>query len=153
MYHELDRLLETLADSVAGFEHVAGHVHQYGFYAFCERRAGDRARLLAALRQKAHALKGRSAPHGTLLGSAHRLLLDLRTALGMNEKAVIEELVRGEAFLIHHIDQYLEAGHCPSEDVWDLVCAIRADVARTLFELEGLLHPVPRSAARRSVRA
>ena len=132
-----EHLLEILADSLAGFDHVAEHAHRFDFYSYCEHYAVQRAQLAGdfgrILKQHGSTL----AIHGTALGSAHRLLLDMRGALDSGVMAVLDELLRGETFLASRIDAMLEHDDLP-DDVYDIVRLIHANTSQSLLDLKAM---------------
>ncbi|KQX19395.1 DUF2383 domain-containing protein [Sphingomonas sp. Root720] len=98
---------ETIADSVAGYTHVGERAHGFGLYAYCEHQAIERGKHARALDRliREHGWHGDAG--GTLLGSAHRLFIDLKLAISHGEEAVLRELHRGEAFLLDKIEAAL----------------------------------------------
>lgn len=132
-----ERLLETLADSLAGFDHVAEHAHRFDFYSYCEHYAVQRAQLT---RQLGRALKrhrsGLSA-HGTVLGSVHRLYLDIRGTLDSGVVTVLEELIRGETFLASRTDGLLEHDGLPDE-IYEIIRLIRTNISESLLDLTAM---------------
>lgn len=103
-------VIEMLADSAAGYAHVGEHAHGFKLYAFCEHQAMMRDKAAKSLAAHMHIRGWQTNAHGTLLGSAHRLFIDLRVALGYSHDAVIRELHRGETFLWNKIDNALSEG-------------------------------------------
>lgn len=130
-------LLETLADSVAGFDHIGAHSHYFDFYAFCEHHADERGHLLRRLRHALEAQGIHPETQGTILGSAHRLFIDLRTALTSGNLAIIEELVRGETFLATRTDAMLDDEGLPPK-IYDVGREVRANVSRSLLDLQAM---------------
>lgn len=130
-------LLETLADSIDGYDHVGENSHYFDFYAFCEHHADERRKLFRELRR---ALKARGLDHethGTILGSAHRLFIDLRTALSSGNLAIIEELLRGEEFLAARADAFLEEEGLPPE-IYELGRLTRTNITLSLRDLRAM---------------
>lgn len=130
-------LLETLTDSMAGYDHVGEHAHRFGFYAFCEHHATERAQLLHSYRRLMERRAGQAERHGSILGTAHRLFLDFRAALSSGDLAVIEELIRGESFLASRIDRLLEQDDTP-QDIASLGRKLRAHVSQSLLDLQAM---------------
>lgn len=132
-----ERLLETLADSLTGFGHVAEHAHRFDFYSYCEHYAGPRARLAREL-DALMKLHGSKLPiHGTVLGTAHRLFLDIRGALDSGVATMLDELIRGETFLASRTDAMLEQEGLP-EPIYDVVRRIRANLSKSLLDLKAM---------------
>jgi uncharacterized protein (TIGR02284 family) len=92
----LNSLIETTVDSVHGYRDGAEHTNDPGLKALFESRAAERERVLAELRAKVQELGGSAEDEGTMLARAHRVYVDLKSALGSDRKRVIEEVERGE---------------------------------------------------------
>lgn len=130
-------LLETLADSMAGYDHVGEHAHRFGFYVFCERHVAERAELLRAYQRLLRVAGGQPDKRRSLLGTAHRLFLDFRVALSSGDLAIIEELIRGETFLATRIDTLLEEQDMPPE-IARLHRQLRIHVGQSLLDLHAM---------------
>lgn len=132
-----EHLLETLGDSLAGFDHVAEHSHRFDFYSYCEHYAVQRAQLTREF-NRAMKQQGSTAPvHGTVMGSAHRLYLDIRAALDTGVIAVLEELLRGETFLASRTDAMLEHDGLPA-GIYEIVRQIRTNVSQSMLDLKAM---------------
>jgi len=136
--------VETVMDSVAGYEHIASHTHGFGWYSYCEMHALERQRLATALRRAIEAHGGHAELHGTLLGSAHRLFLDLKAALLNGEQSAVDELLRGERFLADHIRKaHRDAGTLPP-DIEDIIATLYRNVQSSIGELAALRKRIER---------
>lgn len=134
-----EHLLETLDDSLTGFDHVAENSHRFDFYSYCEHYAIERRELTRDLRYGMRKL-GHSVPaHGTILGSAHRLYLDLRGTFDSGIVTALEELIRGETYLAARADAVLEHDGLPPR-IYETVRLIRANISRSLLDLTGMHH-------------
>lgn len=135
--HSGKRLLETLADSLAGFDHVAEHAHRFDFYTYCEHYAVQRSQLARNFRgaMKQHGRK--LFVQGTVLGSAHRLYLDIKGALDSGVIPVLDELIRGETFLASRTDAMLEHNGLP-DDIDEIVRLIRTNISESLLDLKAM---------------
>lgn len=137
-------LVETVADSVAGYEHIASHTHGFGWYSYCEMHALERQRLAVTLRRAIEAHGGHADSQGTILGSAHRLFLDLKSALLDSEQSVVEELLRGERFLADQIRKaHRDAGALPT-DIEEILVTLYRNVQSSLGELAALRKRIER---------
>ena len=132
-----EHLLETLADSLAGFDHVAEHAHRFDFYSYCERYAMQRAELARQFRSVMKEFSSEPPSHGTALASAHRLYLDMKSALDSGVLPVLHELMRGEKFLASRVDGLLDHDGLPTA-IYDIVRLLRANVSQSLFDLEAM---------------
>lgn len=132
-----EHLLETLADSRAGFDHVAEHAHRFDFYSYCEHYAVERTELAREFRRLMQAYSSAPPVHGTALASAHRLYLDMRSALDSGVLTVLHELARGENFLASRVDALLDHDGLPAE-IYDIVRLIRTNISQSLLDLEAM---------------
>jgi uncharacterized protein (TIGR02284 family) len=98
----------------------------------------ERQRLATALRRAIEAHGGHAELHGTLLGTAHRLFLDLKSALLNGEQAAVDELLRGEKFLADQIRKaHRDAGEQPA-DIEDVLATLYRNVHSSIGELAAL---------------
>ncbi len=135
--HSAEHLLETLADSLAGFDHVAEHAHRFDFYSYCEHYAVQRAKLKSELGRGLKQHGSKLSAHGTILGSAHRLYLDIKGALDSGVITVLNELMRGETFLASRTDAVLEQDGLP-DDIYEIVRLIRTNASQSLQDLTAM---------------
>lgn len=97
----LNSLITTTIDSAHGFEHSAEHAEAGRFRELFSQFARERREVVSALQETVRALGGTPNDDGSLKGDLHRRWIDLRDALsgGAGDKAVIEEVERGEDYL------------------------------------------------------
>ena len=92
----LNNLIETLKDGEKGFQAAAGDVKDANVKATFNEFARQRASMAAEL--SSHVRKTGDEPQksGSLSGAAHRGWMNLKSALGGGEKAILNEAERGE---------------------------------------------------------
>lgn len=129
-----EHLLEILGDSLIGFDHVAEQSHRFDFYSYCERYVIARRELVGDFRFIMSELGHAVSAHGTMLGSAHRLYIDLRGAFDSGIVTALEELIRGETYLAARADAVLEHERLPLQ-IYETVRLIRANVSQSLLDL------------------
>ena len=96
----LNTLITTLIDSVTGFEDAAANSEAGRFQQLFRERASERSRVVEDLRAEVRRLGGNPEDDGSLLGKTHQRFLDLKAAVtGHDEKAIINEVERGEDYL------------------------------------------------------
>jgi uncharacterized protein (TIGR02284 family) len=97
----LNSLITTTIDSAHGFEKSAEDVQGTRFEQLFRDFATERRKVVAGLQQAVRAQGGTANDDGSLKGDLHRRWIDLRTAItgGGGDKAVIEEVERGEDYL------------------------------------------------------
>lgn len=105
---KLDDLIVTLIDSVKGYEHSAEKAEAGRFKDFFLEMARDRRAAVTVLQAASRAEGGTPADEGSMAGTVHRRLEDLRVAFGGGDSAVIKEVERGEDYLKEEFDRVLK---------------------------------------------
>lgn len=112
----LNNLIKTTLDSVKGFEDAAEHSDGQRFGAFFTEMAQQRRQVVARLQEEVRRLGGNPEDDSSFLAAAHRTFLDIRNAItGRDDKAVIEEVERGEDYLKEKYDTALEDANLSPE--------------------------------------
>jgi uncharacterized protein (TIGR02284 family) len=112
----LNTLTATLIDSINGYEDAAANSEAGRFQQMFRERAGERSRVLESLRAEIRRLGGEPEDSGTFLGKTHQRFLDLKAAItGRDDKAVINEVERGEDYLKEKFETALNSGHLSGE--------------------------------------
>jgi uncharacterized protein (TIGR02284 family) len=95
----LNTLITTTIDSANGFERSAEDADS-GNYASMFREFGtERRQVVARLQERVRQLGGTPNDDGSLKADLHRRFVDLRNAIAGGDKAVIEEVERGEDYI------------------------------------------------------
>ncbi len=107
----LNTLISTLIDSVTGFEDAAANIEgSSNLQQLFREFASERSRVVEELRGEVRRLGGNPEDDGSFLGKAHQRFLDLKAAVtGRNEKAIINEVERGEDYLKEKFEAALNA--------------------------------------------
>jgi uncharacterized protein (TIGR02284 family) len=93
----LNGLIATTIDSIDGYRESAKEIESADLKQRFEARAGERQTMVGTLRQQVSSLGGNPEDDGTVLAGAHRMFVDLKSAVtGKDDKAVINEVERGE---------------------------------------------------------
>jgi uncharacterized protein (TIGR02284 family) len=96
----LNELIETTIDSITGYEDSAQNVENERFREIFRQRADERQQVVEQLRSEVRRLGGDPEDAGTFMGKTHQRFLDLKAAItGRDEKAIINEVERGEDYL------------------------------------------------------
>ena len=96
----LNTLTATLIDSVNGFENSAKDLDSDQFRQIFRQRADERQQAVELLRTEVRRLGGDPEDGGSTLGNLHQRFEDLKSAItGKDEKAIINEVERGEDYL------------------------------------------------------
>jgi uncharacterized protein (TIGR02284 family) len=100
----LNSLIATVLDSCDGYNEAADNTRNVMVADLFKQWATERRQVVTHLRAAVHELGGEAKDDGTLLASVHRMFLDLRAHMSKDDKAVVEEVERGE----DHIKQKFE---------------------------------------------
>jgi len=112
----LNTLIETTIDSITGYEDSATNIENERFREIFRERANERQRVVEELRAEVRRLGGNPEESGSFLGKAHQRFEDLKAAVtGRDEKAIINEVERGEDYLKEKFETALNGGDLTGE--------------------------------------
>src|SRR4051812_17523943 len=112
----LNTLIATTIDSINGYEDSAKNVDNERFREIFRQRANERQQVVEQLRAEVRRLGGNPEDDGSFLGKAHQRFEDLKAAItGRDEKAIINEVERGEDYLKAKFEAALDSGHLKGE--------------------------------------
>ena len=112
----LNTLIATLIDSITGYEDAAANADESRFQQIFRERAGERQRVVESLRAEVRRLGGNPEDDGSFMGKTHQRFLDLKAAItGRDEKAIINEVERGEDYLKAKFETALKDGDLSGE--------------------------------------
>jgi uncharacterized protein (TIGR02284 family) len=112
----LNTLTNTLIDSVNGYRDAAANIESGRFQELFRTNADERARVVEELRAEVRRLGGEPEDDQSTLGMLHQRWLDLKAAItGRDEKAIINEVERGEDYLKGKFEAALNRGHLSGE--------------------------------------
>ena len=95
----LNSLIETTLDSMKGFSDAAEDSNG-AHTQFFREMASERSACASALQARVTALGGDAEDHSSYTAAAHRGFMNLKEAImGSDERAVIEEVERGEDYI------------------------------------------------------
>ena len=105
----LTTLTDTLADSVNGYRDAAQNVESDQFRQMFTSLADERSQVLSDLQAESVRMGGSAARDGSTLGNLHQRWVDLKASIsGRDDKAVINEVERGEDYLKAKFETALE---------------------------------------------
>jgi len=116
----LNTLIATTIDSITGYEDSAKNIDDQRLREMFRSRADERQRVVEQLRSEVRRLGGDPEDGGSFLGKTHQRFEDLKAAItGRDEKAIINEVERGEDYLKEKFQAALQSGnlHGESHDV------------------------------------
>lgn len=112
----LNTLIATTIDSVTGYEDSAQNVDNERFRQIFRERASERQQVVQQLREEVRRLGGDARDEGSLMGKTHQRWGDLKAAVtGRDEKAIINEVERGEDYLKEKFETALNDGDLSGE--------------------------------------
>jgi uncharacterized protein (TIGR02284 family) len=105
----LNSLTKTTLDSMKGFEDAAKDAEATQFATVFAEFARDRSQVASSLQAEVRRLGGEPQESSSFLAAAHRTFMDLKQALtGRDEKAIVEEVERGEDFIKEKFEEALD---------------------------------------------
>ena len=112
----LNTLIATTIDSVTGYENSAQEIENSRFQEIFRKRASERQDVVSKLQAEVRRLGGEPDEGGSFLGKAHQRFEDLKSAItGQDEKAIINEVERGEDYLKEKFETALNGGMLSGE--------------------------------------
>jgi len=112
----LNSLISTLIDSINGYEDAAAQSEAGRFQQIFRDRANERQRIIEDLRTEVRRLGGEPETGGSFMGKTHQAWLGLKSAItGRDDKAIIDEVERGEDYLKDKFETALGSGDLSGE--------------------------------------
>jgi len=112
----LNTLIETTIDSITGYEESAKNVDNERLRQIFRERADERQQVVSQLREEVRRLGGDPEESGSFLGKAHQRFEDLKAAItGRDEKAIVNEVERGEDYLKEKFETALNSDKLGAE--------------------------------------
>ena len=112
----LNTLIATTIDSITGYENSAKDIENQRFAEMFRQRADERQRVVEQLRSEVRRLGGDPEESGSFLGKTHQRFEDLKAVItGQDEKAIINEVERGEDYLKEKFEAALSGGTLSGE--------------------------------------
>jgi uncharacterized protein (TIGR02284 family) len=112
----LNSLIETTLDSANGYKEAAENVRDGQLKTLFSERAMRRQELASELQQEVRTFGGEPETDQSMLGKAHNKFVDLKNAVmgGDNEKAVVDEVERGEDVIKAKYERALKDDDLPA---------------------------------------
>jgi uncharacterized protein (TIGR02284 family) len=108
----LNTLIATTIDSITGYEDSAKNIDNERLREIFRSRADERQQVVQDLRAEVSRLGGDPEESGSFLGKTHQRFEDLKAAItGRDEKAIINEVERGEDYLKGKFEAALNDGN------------------------------------------
>jgi uncharacterized protein (TIGR02284 family) len=142
----LNTLIATTIDSITGYEDSAQNIDNERFREIFRQRANERQQIVEQLRSEVRRLGGEPEDGGSFMGKAHQRFEDLKAAItGRDEKAIINEVERGEDYLKDKWQTALQSGTLKVES-HDLVERCYQSVKQGHDQISQLKHGMEDSA-------
>jgi uncharacterized protein (TIGR02284 family) len=140
----LNTLIATTIDSIKGYEESARLIETERFRELFRQRADERQQVVQTLRDEVRRLGGNPEDDGSFLGAAHQRFEDFKAAItGRDEKAIINEVERGEDYIKAKYEAALESddltGDCRQvvEQAYQSVRSGHDQISQLKHSLEG----------------
>lgn len=139
--HTLNSLIETTLDSANGYKEAADNTETPEFRAMFAERSSRRLDLARQLQNEVRSFGGDPEDDQSLLGKAHNKFVDLKNALtgGPNDKAVIDEVERGEDVIKGKYEAAMREDDLPA-NVRELITSAYASIKADHDEVSRLKH-------------
>lgn len=142
----LNTLIATTIDSVTGYEDSASNIDNQRFAEIFRQRANERQQIVEQLREEVRRLGGDPEDGGSFMGKAHQRFEDMKAAItGRDEKAIINEVERGEDYLKDKWQTALQSGELKGES-HDLVERLYQSVKAGHDQMSQLKHGMETSS-------
>ena len=107
----LNDLIETCKDGQEGFRNAAENIRNSEFRRLFNIFSQQRAQFVSELQAEVHRLGGEAEDNGSIAGSLHRGLMNVRRMVprNSNEAAIIAECQRGEEAAVNAYQEALKA--------------------------------------------
>lgn len=113
--HLLNSLIETTLDSVNGYRQAAENVENPELRSMFEQRAARRAQISSELQGEVRTFGGEPKTDQSTLGAMHNKFVDLKSSVtGNSDKAVVDEVERGEDFIKAKFEKAAQDDDLPS---------------------------------------
>jgi uncharacterized protein (TIGR02284 family) len=104
----LNTLIETLKDGKNGFETAAADMKDAKVKTIFLECARERSKLAGELQAEVTRMGGQPEQSGSVAASAHRGWINIKSALGGGEKAILDEAERGEDVAVKSFEKALK---------------------------------------------
>ena len=112
----LNTLIATTIDSINGYENSAKDIENQRFAEIFRQRANERQQVVEDLRSEVRRLGGNPEDDGSFMGKTHQRFEDLKAAItGKDEKAIVNEVERGEDYLKEKFETALNSDDLTGE--------------------------------------
>lgn len=113
----LNSLIETALDSANGYKEAAENAENAQYKTLFAERSSKRMELTRRLQEEVRTFGGEPETDQSMLGKAHNKFVDIKNALmgGASDKAVIDEVERGEDFIRDKFETAIRDDELPME--------------------------------------
>lgn len=133
--NNLQDLLEKNYDAEKGYKKALTAVDDIQLKNFLKQQAVLRGRFATEIDKELRDLNESPKNSGSASGSLHRAWIDVKTAVtGNDDKAVLEECIRGEKASIENYQEVLKSQAFPPK--------IKATLAKQVGEVQATLHKI-----------
>lgn len=136
----LNSLIETTLDSAHGYKEAAESSEEGRYKTMFSERSLKRMKLSGELQQEVRSFGGEPQDDQSMLGKAHNKFVDLKAAImGHDEKAIINEVERGEDFIKAKFEKAVGDEDLPA-NVRDMVSRAYQQIKADHDEVSRLKH-------------
>lgn len=136
----LNSLIETTLDSAHGYKEAAESSEDTRYKTMFSERSLKRMKLSGDLQQEVRSFGGEPEQDQSMLGKVHNKFVDLKAAvLGHDEKAIVNEVERGEDFIKAKFEKAVSDQDLPA-NVRELVSRAFQEIKSDHDEVSRLKH-------------
>lgn len=105
----LNQLISICYDGIKGFRDAYEHVRDTHLKSVLSELARERESIVFAFQTEVKDLGGTPKEEGSLMGVAHRLYMDLKSAVSSDDrKSILDEVARGEEYTLSRFQEALD---------------------------------------------
>ncbi|MDO6518733.1 ferritin-like domain-containing protein [Zobellia uliginosa] len=110
----INDIIQKNEDAIKGYDQAVENSKEIGLKSYFQNKAIERRNFLLELKAATPALKTREEVEGSVTGALHRTWMDVKTFFsGDNDKAMLEEAIRGDKAAIDEYNEVLADTHLP----------------------------------------
>jgi uncharacterized protein (TIGR02284 family) len=136
----LNDLIKTTIDSVDGYRAAAEDAENSEYRSIFFDRANERSAVADQLQSYVRELGGDPTTDGSIVAGAHRVFMDLKSAItGNDDAAVVAEVERGEDHIKHQFEEAM-SDHDISPETREIIDRCYQSVKQGHDQMSNLKH-------------
>ncbi|NEN22362.1 PA2169 family four-helix-bundle protein [Cryomorpha ignava] len=138
LVNSLQEILQKNYDAEEGLKHVMQKTDSPVLKKWLQQKANERSGFATEIDSELKKLGAASKASGSILGTAHRVWIDVKTALSTNRaETILEECIRGDKASVEEYNEQLKAPYMAGS-VIEVLTNQKAKVERSLLTFKRL---------------